>query len=417
MTRDILYDAAFRYKKAGLWKKLWDTDIFALKLRSGETAYIAILGKNGEYNAISLYIGEEGFNTYHKIANLEMTGSEFKVREALIQQKCLQLALETKEALSPEEIEEVRAYAKKNGIRLAGKNAWPQFLKYEPGCFPWKVETDEDMAALLEAAEACILLADFLKKSTPEALGIMSVSGEGDNIPLFEVKDQALLQAGMIPLPEYKEDEYEFLEYNNEIALAGIKRLTKKGNWETELIRLPRPAQNEPDEAPFYPMMVMVVDSRSGYLLPVSIGDYEKNPQAMLDSFAEAWKAQRICPREIRCRDERTYAFLKNFCEKINSKIRIYDGEMPMLDEAQEAMLEEFIDEDDDFYDDEYDDEEYAEIIDDYMLQMAEMILNMSKTQLKTMPKELRDNLKMLIAHEAFPAEIAKELEKKLKGL
>lgn len=88
-----------------------------------------------------------------------------------------------------------------------------------------------------------------------------------------------------------------------------------------------------------------------------------------------------------------------------------------MLDEAQEAMLEEFIDEDDDFYDDEYDDEEYAEIIDDYMLQMAEMILNMSKTQLKTMPKELRDNLKMLIAHEAFPAEIAKELEKKLKGL
>lgn len=32
MTRDMLYDTAFRYKKAGLWKKLWDNDVFAIKL-------------------------------------------------------------------------------------------------------------------------------------------------------------------------------------------------------------------------------------------------------------------------------------------------------------------------------------------------------------------------------------------------
>ena len=69
VTRDKLYDTAFRYKKAGLWKKLWDNDVFAVKLSSGETGFISILGKNGEYNALNLYIGEEGFRSYRKMAD------------------------------------------------------------------------------------------------------------------------------------------------------------------------------------------------------------------------------------------------------------------------------------------------------------------------------------------------------------
>ena len=36
MTRDKLYEVAFRYKKAGLWKKLWDNDVFAIKLKRGK---------------------------------------------------------------------------------------------------------------------------------------------------------------------------------------------------------------------------------------------------------------------------------------------------------------------------------------------------------------------------------------------
>ena len=31
MTRNDLYEVAFRYKKAGLWKKLWDDDVLMKK--------------------------------------------------------------------------------------------------------------------------------------------------------------------------------------------------------------------------------------------------------------------------------------------------------------------------------------------------------------------------------------------------
>lgn len=122
ITRDKLYEAAFRYKKTKLWKKMWDTDIFAVKLNSGETGYVSIMGRNGEYNALGLYIGKAGFESFRLMANLSRySGSEFRDRELMLQQKCLQTALQNREDLRPEEVDEARAYAKKNGIRLSGK--------------------------------------------------------------------------------------------------------------------------------------------------------------------------------------------------------------------------------------------------------------------------------------------------------
>ncbi len=99
MTRNDLYDVAFRYKKAGLWKKLWDSEVFAIKLKNGEIGYVSIMGKN----------------------------------------------------------------------------AYPQFIKYEPGYYPWKVQTKEDIDALYEAILASCLLADVLRTTTPETIGIISI--------------------------------------------------------------------------------------------------------------------------------------------------------------------------------------------------------------------------------------------------
>ena len=54
-----------------------------------------------------------------------LTDPPFKDHEMLLQQVCLQMALEEKDFIMPEELDEVRAYAKKNDIRLSGKNAYP----------------------------------------------------------------------------------------------------------------------------------------------------------------------------------------------------------------------------------------------------------------------------------------------------
>ena len=366
------------------------------------------MGKNSEYCALGLYIGEAGIQSYRIIANISGSiefDSEFTEHEMLLRQKCLQMALLGKDDLMEEEVEEVRAYAKKNDIRISGKNAYPQFVKFEPNCHPWKVKTKEDMNALYEAMEAAALLADRLRTTTPEALGIVAIDQDTDEAPLFEVKDGKLVGAGFVPVPGDREENYAYVKAESEIALASVKKLPRKGIWEVEIIRMLEPVQDDPEETPYYPLLLLVVDSKSHYMLPVPMVEHaDENPQEMLQEFANAWKMQKVYPKEIRCRDERTYALLEDFCEKTGVKISIYKREMPALDDAEDALLEQMTDLGGD------------ELMDE-MADAIDAILSMSREELRFLPKPLVEQLKMLAAHDVFPKEIAVELTKKLKGL
>lgn len=406
MTRNDLYDMAFRYKKAGIWKKLWDNEVFAIKLKNGEFGYISIMGQNGEYNALGLYIGEEGFGSYRILADMGgSTGNPFKDHELMLQQRSLQAALEIKDDLMPEEVEEVKAYAKKNGIKLSGKNAYPQFIKYEPGYHPWKVQKKEDIDSLYEAMQAACLLAEELKTQLAEDLGIFPIGPWTHEVPSFEVKGDKIVEAGLAPLPGDLEVHYDYVKAENQIALASVKKLPRKGIWESELICMMDPIQNSPDEVPYYPLMLLVVESKSFYMLPVPIVDHaEKNQQKVLQEFANAWKNQGCYPKEIRCRDERTYALLKDFCEKTDVRIRIHKKSLPALDDAEAALLNHSLGEDED---------ETLGMLEDAI----DAILSMDITELKTMPKPLLDELRLMISHNIFPRDIAEALEKKLKGI
>lgn len=403
MRKDQLYDAAFRYKKAGIWKKLWDNEVFAIKLTCGETGYISIMGKNGTYCALGLYIGASGFQSYRALANAGgYTGSPFRDHEMLLQQDCLQIALGNKDDLMPEEVEEVREYAKKNGIRLSGRNTFPQFVKYEPNCHPWKVKTKEDQQALYEAMEAAVLMADVLRTADPKEIGILEIAPDTKEVPLFEVKGDQLIQAGTAPLSPEKEDIYECVPATNEVAMTYVKKLRRKGIWEVELIRMLEPVQDHPEETPYYPLVLLAVDSKSYYALPFPMGMYaEKNPQEMLNTFADGWRNQKIYPREIRCRDERTYALLKDFCEKTNVKISIFHGEMAALDDVEYEFFDHMSGEDTD------------KILDE-MAMVVEELLQMSPSELKMMPEPLMEQLELVLSQGLLPDDIAAELKKKL---
>ncbi|MBQ6407135.1 MAG: hypothetical protein IJJ64_03765 [Butyrivibrio sp.] len=407
MTREKLYEIAFQYKKAGLWKKLWDNDIFAIKLSSGEIGYISIMGKGGQHNALGLYIGEKGFGSYRILQGLgdEYSMPEYVYHELVLQQNCMQMALEEKDYMIPEELDEVRAYAKKNGIRLAGKNAYPQFVKYEPNCHPWKVKTDEDMLALYEALKAAILMSEILSSATPESIGINPVEMYTTEVPLFEVEGDKLVSRGFTLLPGPIEEKYEHVRACNQIFIASVKKLPKNGIWESELVRLMEPVQNDPEETPHYPAVLLVVESESGYLLHVPAAEYaEKNPEVLLDDYAAAWVSLKAGPKEIRCRDERTFALIKDFCDKTGVKISIYDGELSALDEAEGALFAHLSGRNEE--------KEF-----EYFMKAISQILTLNKEEFKELPGPMIDQLKMLLEEGILPEDMAKELQKKLKGI
>lgn len=405
MTRNDLYQLAFRYKKTGLWKKIWDTELFAIELSSGEIGYISIMGRLGEYCAISLYIGDEGIHSFRLVANAErIAKSELEYHELMVQQKSLQLVFDRKDELMSDEVEEVRAYAKANGIRLSGKNAYPQFVKCAPNYCPWKIETEAELQALYESVEAAILLSELLGKRDPLAVGIRAIGPDTKEVPIFHVKENQLEAAGFVRIPEEKETLYEPLVLRNDILMASMKRLPKQGVWETEFIRMMQPIQNDPGEAPYFPAVLLMVEKDSQFVIPVFLDlGMEENAQTFFQEFCGTWKTQKIYAKEIRCRNERTYLLLKDFCEKTGVKIQLYDKEMEALDEAVYNMFEGLGNEEE-------------EII-DQMAQITEAILSMTPAELREIPKPMLLQIKEMVNQGIFPPQISEEIEAKLRKL
>ena len=276
-------------------------------------------------------------------------------------------------------------------------------MKYEPRCVPWKIKEEEDLEALYTAIKAATLLADMLKEGSPASVGIMRIGLDSKEVPLFEIKDDELVRAGYVPIPGEIKEEYEYVVAENEILIAAVKKLPKQGIWEAELVCALDPVQDSPEEAPYYPFMLMIVNREDYFVLPMSLIDHvEEKPQELLQEYANAWRNNHIYPREIRCRDERTFALLKDFSEKTGTGISIYDGEFAAFDELQRAFMA-------------FPNEDFKEETLEEMAEIIQEILSMPEEKLMTMPEELQEYLWEFIEDGMFPDDIAEELRRRLK--
>ena len=179
--------------------------------------------------------------------------------------------------------------------------------------------------------------------------------------------------------------------------------------------------------------MLIVVESESGFMLPQPpVIGADHDPQQMLQEFANALKEMEYRPKEIRCRDERTFALLGDFCRKAGIKCGVYDGEMAALDECEDSMLEHFAGFDGGDSGDEFGDEfggPFADVPgeapwdasggtgDPEVDEVLMILLNMSTEELRMLPKPLIRQVRSVIAKGLLPEEIAARLGEKLKGI
>ncbi len=130
MYPDQLYDLALAFRNAKLWKRLYDSEIFAVSLSNGEIGYCCIMGCLGEHFALAVYIGEQGLDSYRRLQEMShVPMNALQAQEFMLSQYCLQCSFETKDLLSPKELAAVRGYGKDRGITFRDSNAFPKFMK------------------------------------------------------------------------------------------------------------------------------------------------------------------------------------------------------------------------------------------------------------------------------------------------
>ena len=388
MISDQLYELAFRYKKTKLWNLIRDTEIFAINLSDNRIGYISIMGGGKEHYALALYIGNEAFQGLYSIATVNPTFlTEYEFHEHILQQNCMQCLFEGKDDLSNDIREEVKAYARANKIKLTGKNPYPHFVKFQKNCMPWHLETLLEQDDLCEAFSAAIALSELLDKKTPGMLGFTNLTEKTSTIPLLKKMNDGYV-VEKIKIPSIMPVIHPEPKANNDILVQKIKKQKKKCKLECKLIRFPEPVQNSEDEIPAFPVTLLALNQKTDFLFPIMpVLNYEENAEELLNSFMNALSEYGFCPSEIKVSDKRTYAFFKDFCERLHIKL-IFKEDLPALDEVAAEFWYSFSD--------------IEEPEPEKVLEALHMLMEMDEEELKMLPPELQEDFRMLMQNPEF---------------
>lgn len=401
---DRLFDIAFKYKKAKLWTKLWSNEIIAIKFSDGKTGYLCVMGRDGQHCALGVYIGDEGLSSYRELCFGEFQDNPYEEQERVLRQNCLQLVLDNKEYLQDSEIDAVADYARRNDIKLSGKNAFPHFKKFSPNHYPWHPDGYTDEGYIYEAAKAAIFLADMLKGRKTSDFGIESFTEMTRQLPCIIVSQEKVSFGDPIIVPKSNPRIYPSPTPSNAVIMRKVKKLKQKNTVLCRLVRIPEPVMSEDESAPFFPLIIMSVDEKTGKAYPPEIIHcYDENPEEAANLYLTNVEEMGFLPKKIKVSDERTYAFLSFMAKELSVDI-IMEKELSKLDECIDDLIDAMMagtpgDEHSDY---------------EMLISIAKEIVDMPKSIISTMPKELKAEIKQLVRAGILPKDLADKLAKKI---
>lgn len=388
---DELMEAAFRFRSEKLWKKLYDTDIFAVKLSNGEIGYCCVMGNLGECLALALYIGDEGLYSLRFINEIApKLDSSFAI---LLEQSCLQLGLDNKSDLPDEVILPVQAYAKTHGISLKGKKSYPNFMNFQRFCAPWYITAQDDYKYLLEALHAAHEVAEQLKTTSKVKIGLGDAP---ERIPLLTPCDSGFKWT-LMELPEMPHNVYPAPVFENALLLQQLQTLKKQGTWECGHFITSHPHLDHAMQKLVYPSLMLIGDKGKKKEMQFEHdGYYPEIASSLIEELAIKIVQYGTCPKNILTNSNRSHALLSDFCEKCGITLKIAES-FTMIDK----MLDRFLASKPDPFTDER------------LLELFAMLDSMSMADLRTMPQEMMEALCEMIGEGILP----ESLEKKLKAI
>lgn len=341
MNYDELYKLAFEFKKAKLWDRIDETEIFAVKLSNDRIGYVTITGAIGRVYMLAVYIGENAVQALLRMMlEVPYFFSKFEQREFMLVQNCLQCTFEDKEHLNADEIKKIKDYAKKYKYKISGKNAYPFFWKYVPYRMPEEISSEEDTEDLYECMSAAMELYRRLKNGdSKEKIGLKEVSRRTRKIIMLERTDKGY-KIGKTDFPKMTVPKYPVPKCDNELAFTRLKTFENKIELECEILRIMEPLVDEDEnEIPGFPVFLYVVNENSSFVLPVDpVLFYEDNPDKLMDNFLASLVKFEICPTAVKVINKQTHDFFKPFCEKLDIEMKYISEPSNFMEEFQERM-------------------------------------------------------------------------------
>lgn len=390
---DDVMEAAFQFRSDKLWKKLKDKDIFAVRLSNGETGYCNVMGALGQYTSLALYIGEEGWNSLGKALLIKPEDiNNSKSFDFLLSQNCLQTDLSNKSDMPDAAIEPVREYAGKHEINLRGQKSYPGFYKFKSYMTPGFITEQEDFTFMAEALRASHEVAEQLKKSSKAELNLDSST---ETIPLL-TPDGDKFSWSFIKYPESVPDTFPQPKLNNDVLTGRIKKLPKQGTWECKCCIFSETAIDTDLNKQVFLSFAAAADTDNGTDFFIENDSYfPSSAEKMISDFASAVLEHGSYPCTILTEGKRSMAFFGDFCEKLGIELK----------EANEfSVLHDLLNE--------YVEKQKNSFNEDMLSRVIETLNAMSESELRELPKMIREALGSMADSGILPPQLEKKLKK-----
>ncbi|HUT22869.1 MAG TPA: hypothetical protein VM492_00860 [Sumerlaeia bacterium] len=334
-----LYDAAIAFRDLACWRWMWDSDVFAVQdpadpAGSGtqEIGYCSVMGALGEFLALAVYPGGEGFALLDKM-HADPIGPADEDPEdpfvAFLEQNCLIASFTSRDDLDKGDLAVIRTL----GLRFRGRTAWPQFRSHRPGYAPWRLEAPE-ARFLTVALEQAV---DVGSRCKERRTLLDPPEGREDailtRVPLRRGGCLAWEDQWLPPAPPSarRTPPAPVVDFRK---LDEVERLNlpQGGTWEMDLV--PFPAFVGKDERPFIPMLLMCVDHASGLVSQPQMAHPDEVHASLADWITEFFITHKTRPETILFRNPDLHPALKTIASPLGIAIQRAD-DLPMLSQAR----------------------------------------------------------------------------------
>lgn len=328
-----LLDLAIRVKQLKPWQWMEETDVIGIENPdTREIGFISVMGSVGEYEAVALYLGAEGFHGF-----IDFEDDDFATVDRVVELPHLQAAFSERKYLEKWD----RDLIKQQGMKLTAAGSWPMIRSYRPGYLPWFVTLTEArflIHALSQALDVATRVRDEAQPFHPtgrvEKDGyLMRVSRKTESELIWED------QVWQIPRPKVE----PIRAIVDGMVLEQLKRIPLSGlELEADLFLTPG-SIGKPGQRPLALYLLMVADSDSGFILGADPMTAESSLAAMRasipNSLAKLLLHNRVVPRRLMVRSKWLRNLLKTFTQSLNVELK-HSDELPSIDEAADSMGE-----------------------------------------------------------------------------
>lgn len=360
MPTKMLYTLAIQFRKEALWKRLSDDALFAVPLPDGTVAYCCVMGMLGEHFALAVYPGDAGLASYRDMARHADDRIPLKRLEHLVSQDCAAVSYTVKHDIPPRSLSEMKGY----GLSFHGKNAFPLIERMRPGYCPWYLDDPADDAMLSAALRAGLEVSRKLGTGGWQSTSLFDSPDDGDppaafeftggppydrSIPLIAENADGSFTWSKTPLPEPVAPVFPSPTLKDALLIARLQKAKRVGVWACAQVMFPDPVAegeadaagnvHEPADAPYFPLMLLAVDTAEGMVIaPSAVKPDAEAPLALVTALAGAM-SEHGRPRKIQVPDARTHALLSTAMAQLGVQVERCD-DLPALEDAMASLYE-----------------------------------------------------------------------------